>query len=291
MVMMIVATASWHILHTYRDRVSLLRVAFVFVFRLHTHHASENGTDHLRNATCFIMDSAHKAFAELACLIKSVLRLRLGILIDSFDLVAKVMDLVTQIMAEVCHLVAQVRDFDPQPGHHIVHVAQGGQGEVVRFMGLTAAVDSVVVCLRLSLLGMLRPVRISLPRVERPKEVLIQIVIFIIFQLVCLVIETKDLRDGVSVVAEVVLRMVIVVVEAILSEGVDLEGLVLPSRIVVFDHASWEQLLDVIIVEAVKVCLVEVRREVLVGLEADVWVIDRLCLDRVEGVGRVERDV
>ena len=87
--------------------------------------------------------------------------------------------------------------------------------------------------------------------------------------------------------SQVCLWMPIVVVEAIVCVAVDLHRLILQVMIVIVE--AWVQIMTNLLVRIrVVLGLVEIRREVLIRMEEDAWIIDVLRCDRIKRVWRLE---
>ena len=87
--------------------------------------------------------------------------------------------------------------------------------------------------------------------------------------------------------SQVCLWMPIVVVEAIVCVAVDLHRLILQVMIVIVE--VWVQIMTNLLVRiSVVLGLVEIRREVLIRMEEDAWIIDVFRCNRIKGVRRLE---
>ena len=110
---------------------------------------------------------------------------------------------------------------------------------------------------------------------------------------VCILMEGYDVHGPMLItladteLSQVCLWMPIVVVEAIVCVAVDLHRLILQVMIVIVE--AWVQIMTNLLVRIrVVLGLVEIRREVLIRMEEDAWIIDVLRCDRIKGVRRLE---
>ena len=87
--------------------------------------------------------------------------------------------------------------------------------------------------------------------------------------------------------SQVCLWMPIVVVEAIVCVAVDLHRLILQVMIVIVE--AWVQIMTNLLVRIrVVLSFVEIRREVLIRMEEDAWIIDVFRRNWIEGVRCLE---
>ena len=110
---------------------------------------------------------------------------------------------------------------------------------------------------------------------------------------VCILMEGYDVHGPMLItladteLSQVCLWMPIVVVEAIVCVAVDLHRLILQVMIVIVE--AWVQIMTNLLVRIrVVLGLVEIRREVLIRMEEDAWIIDVLRCDRIKRVWRLE---
>ena len=146
------------------------------------------------------------------------------------------------------------------------HISHSTAMNIVRIVRLSTATNHIVIA------------------VNATRIVLVAMLVKVgIVAAICLVIGTEYRGDGVGVLVEIVLIVIIVVIKAILSKGLDIERLEVAGAIVLFKLACREKTLDVLM-PAIIISRVIVRARDLVGLLMNIMVIDRLCLGQIDSV-------